>query len=166
MGGFCPTGGIDKIQSFASLFAGNRLNIAVLSDYGEGDKKKVERLRQSEILKASQIFVVADFTGQSESDVEDLFSPDFYAELINQAYAIPAKDRFTGAKLAGAVSSPRIVKQVEACFRLLPKLKDFDHFTPAAFLIRHLELLDGEDDRVTISLDRFETVFKKLNEVV
>lgn len=40
----CPTGGLDKVFSFASLFSGNSLNIAVLCDFGEGDKRKVEKL--------------------------------------------------------------------------------------------------------------------------
>ena len=47
----CPTGGLDKISSFASLFSGNNLNIAVLCDYGSGDKRTVERLKQGQILK-------------------------------------------------------------------------------------------------------------------
>lgn len=69
----CPSGGIDKIWSFAALFGGNKLNIAVLCDYGDGDRKKVERLKQSQILKAGQILTAADFTGKKESDVEDIF---------------------------------------------------------------------------------------------
>jgi hypothetical protein len=67
----CPSGGIDKIWSFASLFGGNKLNIAVLCDLGHGEKTKVERLKQSQILNSGQVWTVADFTGKSESDVED-----------------------------------------------------------------------------------------------
>jgi predicted ATP-dependent endonuclease of OLD family len=35
----CPSGGIDKIQSFVSLFGGNALKVASLTDYHEGDRK-------------------------------------------------------------------------------------------------------------------------------
>ena len=56
----CPAGGIDKIRPFASLFAGNQLNIAVLSDQAAGDKRKIEDLRKSEILKAGQFYTVAE----------------------------------------------------------------------------------------------------------
>lgn len=58
----CPTGGIDKVQSFASLFSGNNLNVAVLCDYGNNDKSKVEKLRKSQILKTKQVFTTSDFT--------------------------------------------------------------------------------------------------------
>lgn len=162
----CPSGGIDKVQSFASLFAGNRLNIAVLTDYGDGTKKKVERLRQSQILSASQIFTTAEFTDLPESDVEDFFAPEFYAKLLNSAFNVPASDRITAAKLKAAATTSRSVKQAEAVFRLLPKVGEFDHFTPAAYLIRHLDLLEKEDESVTTSLDRFETVFKKFNSLL
>lgn len=58
----CPTGGLDKVWSFSSLFRGNNLNIAVLCDYGKGDKNKVERLRQSQILKSERVLTTSDFT--------------------------------------------------------------------------------------------------------
>lgn len=154
----CPTGGIDKVHSFASLFAGNNLNIAVLTDYSEGDKKKIERLRQSQILKASQIFTTTEFTGLDESDIEDFFSPEFYAKLLNLAFSVPSTELIDAVKLKAAAETPRLVKQAEALFRLMPNLQEFDHFTPAAYLIRNLELLD--DDQ---SLLRFEEAFKKLN---
>lgn len=78
-----PTGGLDKAWSFSSLFRGNNLNIAVLCDYGKGDKSKVERLRQSQILKSERVLTAADFTEKPESDVEDLFDSTFHCTLVN-----------------------------------------------------------------------------------
>src|SRR5665213_2472537 len=46
-----PCGGITKIPSFLALFGGNKLHVAALTDYGEGDKKKVRELRESELLR-------------------------------------------------------------------------------------------------------------------
>ena len=69
----CPSGGIDKILPFASLFGANNLNIAVLCDLANGDKTKLEKLRKSQILKAGQLYTAVDFTGKSESDIEDFF---------------------------------------------------------------------------------------------
>lgn len=162
----CPSGGIDKIYSFASLFAGNKLNIAVLTDCGDGDKKKIERLRQSEILQSSQIFTTTEFTSMNESDVEDFFTPEFYASLLNLAFDVPIADQIDSGKLKAAATTSRLVKQAEALFRLMPKLKEFDHFTPAAYLIRNPELLNETQASVTISLDRFEAAFKKLNALI
>ena len=71
----CPSGGIDKMFPFISLFGGHKLKIAVLCDYGKGDKSKVRRLYESELLSSKRIFTTTDFTGKDESDIEDFFEP-------------------------------------------------------------------------------------------
>jgi predicted ATP-dependent endonuclease of OLD family len=162
----CPSGGIDKIQSFASLFSGNRLNIAVLTDYGDGDKKKVERLRQSQILKSSQMFTTTEFTELDESDVEDFFAPSVYANLLNLTFDVQPADSIDPQKLQAAAPTVRVVKQAEALFRTMPQLRNFDHFSPAAYLIRHIELLDGESPDVLVTLNRFQTFFDKVNSLI
>lgn len=161
----CPTGGLDKVWSFASLFSGNNLNIAVLCDYGSGDKSKVERLRQSQILKTGRVLAASDFTGKTESDVEDLFEPVLYCELVNQALGLRDDATITVEKAEAAGNgSPRIVKQVEAlCRTLPPDFPEFNHYLPAEWLLRHPEFLDGDEPAVAQSLDKFESVFKELN---
>ncbi|MEP7186373.1 MAG: AAA family ATPase [Rhodanobacter sp.] len=164
----CPTGGIDKIASFASLFGGNRLNIAVLCDVSNGDKGKIERLRRGELLKAGNVFTVAEFTGMEESDVEDLFSPQTYAELLNCAYSLRGKLRLTAAKMAEALpTSVRAVKQAEAAFRALPEsVPEFDHFFPAGWLIRNTNFLSDEKNGPDTALARAEALFNALNKIV
>lgn len=160
----CPTGGLDKVWSFSSLFTGNNLNIAVLCDYGKGDKAKVERLRQSQILKSERVLTASDFTGKSESDVEDLFDSAFYCALVNQALGLKEGEVTVEKANAADKNSSRIVKQVEALCRTLPAdAPDFGHYVPAEYLLRNPQILDGEDDEVTGTLDRFENVFKALN---
>lgn len=161
----CPTGGLDKVTSFASLFSGNNLNIAVLCDYGAGDKAKVERLRQSQILKSGRVLTATDFTGKPESDVEDLFDANFYCNLVSKAIGLDGNHALTTEKAEAAGNgTPRMVKQVEAFCKTLPAIyPEFGHYLPAEFLLRHPEILDGDSPEVTQSLDRFETVFKSLN---
>lgn len=161
----CPSGGIDKIWSFASLFGGNKLNIAVLCDLGHGEKGKVERLKQSQILNAGQVWTVADFTGKGESDVEDLMHPDFYAALLNQAYALSDQLAIDAQKLSQAQpQTQRIVKQAETVFRIMPPASpEFDHFTPAAWLLRHPECLENDTPGVLATLEASEKVIKTFN---
>lgn len=161
----CPTGGLDKVTSFASLFAGNNLNIAVLCDYGAGDKAKVERLRQSQILKTERVLTAADFTEKAESDVEDLFDGAFYCELVNQSLALRDGHTITVEKAEAAGNgTSRIVKQIEALCRTLPgNVPEFGHYVPAEHLLRHPELLDGDASEIAQSLERFERVFEELN---
>lgn len=161
----CPTGGIDKIWSFASLFGGNKLNIAVLSDFAHGDKAKIQRLRESEILKTEQVLTVADFTGKSESDIEDLLHPELFCVLINAAFSLPKANKIDTKMLEQSVpKTERIVKQAETLFKTMPpEVLEFDHFSPANWLLRHPELLDGHDAIVTQTLDGVEKVFETLN---
>lgn len=161
----CPSGGIDKIWPFASLFGGNKLNIAALCDYGSGDKGKVERLRQSQILSANQVFTAADFTGKSESDVEDLLGTELYIDLVNSAFALAGDNAISvGALDKGAPEIVRLVRRVEAVFRSMPsEIREFDHFSPAAWLLRNPQVLSGDSSVVVDALGMFENVFVAIN---
>ena len=161
----CPSGGIDKIAPFASLFGANRLNIAALCDVATGDKAKIDRLRKSKILEAGHVFTIADFTGQDESDVEDLFPPAKYAQLLNAAYGLSGDNEITVDKLEQAApSTQRVVKRAEAAFRVLPAdIPEFDHFTPSSWLIRNPSFLDGEDADTLALLERAKKLFTTFN---
>lgn len=164
----CPAGGIDKIRPFASLFAGNALNIAVLSDQAAGDKRKIDDLRKAQILKAGQFHTVADLLGRSEADIEDLLAPGLLVEILNAAYHLSGKHTLTTKKLDDAdKTTSRIIKKAEAYFKLLPESIDMlDHFTPAAWLVRHGEVLDATSPEVDETLDRAEVVFKTFNDLL
>lgn len=162
----CPSGGIDKISPFASLFGANNLNIAVLCDLASGDKSKIERLRKSQVLKASQLFTAADFTGKSESDIEDLLHPELYVKLLNSAYGLSKKNILTVAKLDAALSTERIVKKAEAAFSSMTQdIPEFNHFYPSDWLIRNPTFL-VDSPELDETLDRFEEAFKMINKVL
>ncbi len=164
----CPTGGIDKIWSFASLFGGNKINIAVLCDYGTGDKNKVEKLRKSDILRLSQVFTASDFSGKEESDIEDLMSEELYAKIVNSAYDLKGANQVKAANLVAPVTTQkRIVKAMEETFRTLPStIPEFDHFAPANWLLKNPKILEGSDKMIAVSLDRFEQAFKAINALI
>lgn len=162
----CPSGGIDKISPFASLFGANNLNIAVLCDLAFGDKSKIERLKKSQVLKASQLFTAVDFTGKSESDIEDFLHPELFVRLLNSAYELSKKNALSVAKLDAALSTERIVKKAEAAFRVMPPdVQNFDHFYPADWLIRNPTFL-VDSPELDETLDHFEEAFKMINEVL
>lgn len=161
----CPSGGIDKIAPFVRLFGGNRMNLAVLSDIGKGDANKIEKLKREEILKAGHFYTAADFAGQPEADVEDLLDPALYIDILNAAYKVPATHTVTIEKLRNAdKSTPRIVKQAEALFKLMPpEVPEFGHWRAAEWLLKHPELLDADTDAVKATLDKAEKVFAAFN---
>lgn len=160
----CPSGGIDKIAPFVRLFGGNRINMAVLSDIANGDKTKIENLKKADILKAGHFYTCADFTNQTESDVEDLFDADLFVEMLNGAYNPPAANAVTKDALMAAAPTPRMVKKAEALFKLMPAtVAEFDHFGASRWLLENPSVLDVDTPAVRATLDRFEDVFKAFN---
>lgn len=160
----CPAGGVDKIAAFISLFAGNKLHIAVLTDIAKGQKAKVEALRRSKLLGDGHVFTAGDFCNQDEADIEDLIGSSLYLDLINSAYELKGKNALSAKSLSSTgETSPRIVLQVEAAIRLNSAAPDFDHYAPAFWLIQHPEFLLADTPEVSAALDRFEALFKQLN---
>lgn len=163
----CPSGGIDKIAPFVRLFGGNKINVAVLSDVANADKKKIEAVKKEQILKAGHFFTAADFVGQQEADVEDIFAPDLFAAILNGAYAPPAANKVTQKALLEADPTERIVKKAEALFRLMPpEVPEFDHFAPARWLLENAKILDKDSPAVQATLARAEEIFKTFNKLL
>lgn len=164
----CPTGGIGNISAFVSLFGGNKLDVAVLADQAKSERQKIEALRRSQILKAGRVLTVSDFLGKPEADIEDLFPADFYAELLNQAYALPAANALTAATLTAAdPNTDRLVKKAEAAFRVMPStVAEFDHFAPSAWLLRNPTFLTSRMVAMAGTLATAETIFKTVNKML
>ncbi|WP_428098868.1 AAA family ATPase [Candidatus Rariloculus sp.] len=163
----CPAGGIDKIMPFVSLFAGNDLHVAVLSDQSAGDKRKLERITKSGILQAGHLYSIIDFIDGPEGDVEDLFDPEYFVHIVNECYALDESLALTIDKVKCATGTTRIVKRVEALFRLLPDtVPVFNHFAPASWLIRNPRALEESTEAVERSLAVAERVFEKYNSLL
>ena len=161
----CPAGGIDKIQPFVSLFAGQKLDVAALTDYAKSDKRKLESLRQNKILEGGKLLTFASLLKLDEADVEDVFSPSLYASIINEAFAVNEVNHATVEKLEAAdTSTTRLLKRTEAYFRSLPpETAEFDHFSPAAWLFEHPDVLHSLEADVSETLSRADIVISTLN---
>lgn len=160
----CPSGGIDKLQPFISLFGGNGLHVAALSDFGATDRRKVEQLLASNILKAGHFFTTSDFVDQDHSDIEDFFGVDGYLEIVNSTYGKDLKPKLIAANFSTVEpKSERVVKMVEGVFRLKPTWPDFDHFTPSSWFFEHPTEAGDLLSRNPGSVDRFEKLFVALN---
>jgi predicted ATPase len=164
----CPSGGVDKIWPFVSLFSGKKLNIAVLTDLSHGIKKNVERLKASSLLQAGRVATAADFVSKSEADIEDLFEPEIWSEIVNGAYDLKGKNALKPAGLGSpdAAASPRSLQVTEDHFKLLKDVPEFDHFTPAAWLFAHLDVLDAKTKLTVATLDRFQRLFDHFNKLL
>jgi len=162
----CPSGGVDKIWPFVALFAGKKLNIAVLTDFAHGIKKNVERLKTSSLLQHGRVVTAADFIAKPEADIEDLFDPEVWAEIVNTAYGLKTKAALKATAFGDLASGsmPRALQVTEDHFKLLKDTAEFDHFTPAGWLIANPDVLDKPTAKET--LDRFERLFEHFNKLL
>ena len=156
-----PVGGIDKAPTFVALFrAQEGLNIATLLDLQSKDQQKIENLYKQKLLKQSHVMTYADFTRTKEADIEDMFDPQMYVDLANEAY----KDDLQMPLLLGSLPPhSRIVVRIEEYLKANPMKNGtvFNHFRPAAHLARHIDVWGPKFDKTT--LDRFEQAFRALN---
>ncbi|MDQ2752091.1 MAG: ATP-binding protein, partial [Bacteroidota bacterium] len=123
-----PAGSVDKISSFVSLFGGNAIHIAALTDFAHGERGKVQRLKENQLLESGHVFTLDAFSGQPEADIEDMLGRELYIALVSQCYSLKAANKLAKTKPASAPI--RVVKEVEDHFRALPAtVEEFNHYT-------------------------------------
>jgi len=142
--------------------------VAVLSDQGLGDRKKVEEMKRSAVLGAGHFYTMADFLNRTEADIEDMLEPEVFASILNDCYGLSDAKKLTAEKLKAAdPSTERLVKQADAALRVMPEpIPVFDHFAPAAWLIRNPRVLDGKSAAIGTTLDRAEKIFQAYNNLL
>ncbi len=157
-----PIGGSGKLSTFVTLLGANKLHVAVLVDSSTKDLGAVKRLRDNDQLAKDGLLEISQFTGTKDADVEDLFEPDFYLDLVNRAYDKHLTSPITAADLNP--NDPRIVRRIETYFRDNGIASKFDHYKPAARLLRdQAELMPRIADT---TLSRAEQLFTKLNNML
>ncbi len=164
----CPSGGIDKVLPFVRLFYGNKLNIAVLTDFERGQKKKLEDLHKAALLEGERIILATEIAGKEEADIEDFFEPAFFVDLVNKTYGLKDGHELTVEKLEAAdTNTTRLVKKAEAYFRVLPaEAPEYSHFDPSMYLLQHPAMLNGKGKSVQDTLARFEQAFERIAKFV
>ncbi|MDE2841212.1 MAG: hypothetical protein OXM03_11355, partial [Chloroflexota bacterium] len=156
-----PVGGSDKVHTFVALIgAQSNLNIAVLIDYQKKDKQSIENLYKEKLLEQKAVLTYANFAPGTEADIEDMFDPDFYLELVNEEFgtSLTVNDLPAG--------SPRILSRLEKYFENnpLPKHAPFNHYRPARYFSENIGSLGN---KLTDSqLDRFQQAFDALNSLL
>ena len=98
-----------------------------------------------------------------DADLEDLFDPRFYLDLVNRAYADELPARLTLKSISS--SNPRIAARVDSYFRSTGIAGgDFDRSRPAAYLLgEHAHLRNGIDDS---TIERAASLFDRINKLL
>jgi len=160
----CPMGGAGKVSAFMSLFGANDLDVAVLLDFAHGEKKQIENVRKSNLLKAGRVLTADHYAGQAEADTEDLLGGPLYIDLVNKAYELKTANRLSAPD---PPASGRIVPVVADQFRTMPpEVAGFDHYAPSLYLFENRTSFFKAVPADHESLDRFENLITDLNSLL
>ena len=144
-----PAGGLANLPAVVALI-GRQMGITVLIESRSGSSKFVE-LAQAGFLKPKRLVAVAEVTGASRADIEDLFEVDDYLALYNQAFG----------KTVRAADLPPGERILE---RIKEKEGDFDPGRPADALLRLRDKLLPPLKPGTRA--RFEELFRRINKTL
>ncbi|MGE0218864.1 ATP-dependent nuclease [Mycolicibacterium sp.] len=155
-----PVGGADKLSTFISLLGSNQLNIVALMDTSSKDKARVQNLQENGYLGKRNLVLMSEFTGEKDSDTEDIFTPSFFLELVSGAYGSGLSKPLKVSDLS--MRGGRIVARVERHFvENNIAAGKFSHYRPAAFFLREqVRLLPKISD---VTLDRASALFDRIN---
>ena len=159
-----PVGGSSRIPTFARLLTNQKgMRTATLIDIQARDRPLIENLYKEKLLKRTNVCTFGDYTGKNEADIEDMFEPDFYLDLVNQEFKSALKKPLEITDFKN--KSPRILQRIEAYLEVAPLIKGtFSHYRPARLFHEQLEKLANNISDQT--KDRFEKAFNDLNNLL
>ena len=159
-----PAGSFARVQPFVSLIGSNSdITVAVLVDHHACKENDIKRLRELGVIDASHILTYKDYTHNKkckEADIEDIFSPTSYLNLVNS---------MLGTHMKASDLTPkydRILCRLKDYFdkNPLPNNVKFSHSQVAFHLSENpdkLESIISDGD-----LNRFENIFRELNNLL
>lgn len=78
-----PCGGIEKIPGLISLLhAKENLNLAVLCDGSSSSQDGISNSARKKIIRMNRIVYLADHLNRKHADIEDLFNPGTYLDIL------------------------------------------------------------------------------------
>ncbi len=145
-----PVGSADNAPAFVALL-GRRLKVSVLLD-GERLNRTRDRVlaaARSNAVPEDAIVVCSEVGGvPRQADIEDLFAATDYLRLYGLA--------------VGPLASGELPETGEPILRRIEQVRGkFDHALPAHALTQHQS--EFFEDVEPVTLDRFETLFQRLN---
>ena len=157
-----PVGGADNLSTYLSLLGDNYVNLAIMMDVTPKSKARIEE-KNGQIGNNGNPIKMVEVAKMRDADMEDLFEPSFYLELVNQSYSRELPHEMTMKAISGP--NPRIAQRVQKFFEQEGICGGrFDTYRPAAYLLqKHLELRPKIDDSI---IDRAASMFARVNSLL
>jgi len=159
-----PCGGGEKIGAFLGLFGAAHNDVVVLADL-TGGQKRLEKLRESELMQGCGILTLDKYIPDGQGSIEDMIGLPTYFALLNLSYKLPRKKRLPlTAPDETAGKHERLVRQAgERIAAGELNLGSFDRYKPAEFLVEHTGKCLKKLPDLSKALDRFEKLFVDIN---
>ena len=155
-----PIGGTDNLATFVSLLGENYVSVAVMMDITPTNRQKIDDINQSTETFADNPIKWVEVTRVRDADIEDLFPPHLYLDLVNQAYENHLKEPLTMKLITDR--NPRIVERISLYFEK-NNICDgiFDRYIPAAYLLENFNVWQNVIPPETV--EKISTLISKIN---
>ena len=158
-----PVGSTDNLSTFVTLLGENYVSVAVMMDLTPTNKEKIEAINRKNELEGENPVKWVQVTRVRDADIEDLFDPKIYLQLVNLSYAKQLDQTLTMKSITE--SNPRIVERLKAYFAKTGIAGGvFDRYVPAAYLLENFD-----DFKIHISeesIEKAKTLVERINSLI
>ena len=158
-----PVGSTDNLSTFVTLLGDNYVSVAVMMDLTPTNKEKIEAINKKNESEGENPVKWVQVTRVRDADIEDLFDPKVYLELVNLSYATQLDEPLTMRTITD--SNPRIVERLKAYFsRMGIDGGVFDRYVPASYLLENFDNFKGNLSEDT--LEKIQTLVERINSLI
>ena len=158
-----PVGSTDNLSTFVTLLGENYVSVAVMMDLTPTNKEKIEAINRKNELEGENPVKWVQVTRVRDADIEDLFDPKIYLQLVNLSYAKQLDQTLTMKSITE--SNPRIVERLKSYFAKTGIAGGvFDRYVPAAYLLENFD-----DFKIHISeesIEKAKTLVERINSLI
>ncbi|MBS20956.1 MAG: hypothetical protein CL739_02535 [Chloroflexi bacterium] len=158
-----PVGSTDNLSTFVTLLGDNYVSVAVMMDLTPTNKEKIEAINKKNESEGENPVKWVQVTRVRDADIEDLFDPKVYLELVNLSYATQLDEPLTMRTITD--SNPRIVERLKAYFSRMGIAGGvFDRYVPASYLLENFDSFKGNLSEDT--LEKIQTLVERINSLI
>ena len=158
-----PVGSTDNLSTFVTLLGENYVSVAVMMDLTPTNKEKIEAINRKNELEGENPVKWVQVTRVRDADIEDLFDPKIYLQLVNLSYAKQLDQTLTMKSITE--SNPRIVERLKAYFAKTGIAGGvFDRYVPAAYLLENFD--DFKTHISEESIEKAKTLVERINSLI
>ena len=158
-----PVGSTDNLSTFVTLLGENYVSVAVMMDLTPTNREKIEAINKKNEMEGENPVKWVQVTRVRDADIEDLFDPKVYLELVNRSYATQLDEPLTMRTITD--SNPRIVERLKAYFSRTGLAGGlFDRYVPAAYLLENFDNFKGNLSEDT--LEKIQALVERINSLI